>query len=134
MKFNTAIAVFMEFVNFGLENQKEIGKNVIEKMLTLLAPMAPHISEELWKILDHKESIFEEPWSRYDSKLVKEETITLVIQINGKVRDRVEVRVDISQEEAEKLALKSKKVQNWIGNKKVRKTIFVPNKLINFVI
>ena len=147
MKFNTAVASFMEFINFGLENpeglrqvgaygagKKEVGKDVIERMLILLAPMAPHISEELWQMLGHRKSIFKESWPRYDSKLIKEETITFIIQINGKIRDKIKVNVDISQKEAETLAFQSEKVQNWIGNKKIRKVIFVPKKLINLVV
>jgi len=133
-KFNTAIASFMEFVNFAQEHKKEIGKKTLERMLLLLAPFAPHISEELWHVTGHKNSIFEEKWPQYDKRLVKEEKITLVIQINGKVRDKIEVLSGISKEEAKKLALKQKKVQNWIGGKDIKKVIFVSDKLINFVI
>ncbi len=134
MKFNTAIAAFMEFVNFGLENKNEIGREVIERMLILLSPIASHITEELWEELGHKKSIFEESWPKHEPSLVEEETLTLVIQINGKIRDRIEIKAGISQKEAEKLALKKKKVLDWIGGKKIKKTIFVSGKLINFVI
>ena len=149
MKFNTAVSAFMEFLNFGLENKKEIGKDVIERMLLLLSPAAPHLSEELWsrlqsnpdevgiksgRMLGHKKSIFKESWPKYEKELIKEEKINLIIQINGKVRDKIETKVDISQKEAEALALNCKKVQNWIGDKKVKKVIFVAGKLINFVI
>ncbi|MCD6550062.1 leucine--tRNA ligase [bacterium] len=133
-KFNTAIAAFMEFVNFAQANKEKIGKKVLERMLLLLAPFAPHISEELWKVTGHQRSIFEEKWPEYNPELVKEETILLVIQVNGKVRDKIEVSADISQEEAKKLALKQEKVQNWIGNKEIKKVIFVPKKLINIVV
>ena len=132
MKFNTAVAAFMEFVNFGLENK--VGKDAIERMLILLAPIAPHICEELWQELGHKKSIFEESWPKYQSKLVKEEVSTLIIQVNGKVRDKIDVKTGIAQKEAEKLAFKSKKVQKWIGGKKIKKVIFLPSKLINFVV
>jgi len=134
MKFNTAVAAFMEFVNFGLDDEEDIGKDIIERMLILLTPLAPHISEELWEVLDHKESISKEAWPKFNSDLIKEESITLIIQINGKVRDEVEINADISKKEAEKLALKRKKVQDWTENKEIKKTIFVPRKLINFVI
>jgi len=86
------------------------------------------------RMLGHKKSIFEESWPKYDSKLVKEETITFIVQVNGKIRDKIEVKSDISQKEAEALALKSEKVLNWIGNKEIKKVIFVPKKLINLVI
>ena len=134
MKFNTAISSFMEFVNFGLEDKKNIGKDVLERMLILLSSFAPHISEELWFLLGNKKSIFEESWPKYDLKLIKEETINFIIQINGKVRDKIEVKTGLSEKEAKTLALKSEKVQNWIGNKEIKKTIFVSDKLINFVI
>ena len=133
-KFNTAIAAFMEFVNFAQLHKKEIGKEAIERFLLLLAPFAPHLAEELWERIGHKKSIFEERWPQYNKDLIKEERITLVIQINGKVRDKIEVNRDISQEEAKKLALKQKKVQNWIDGKEIKKIIFIPGKLINFVI
>ena len=134
MKFNTAIAAFMEFVNFGLDNKDDIGKDTIERMLILLTPLAPHISEELWEVLGHEKSISKESWAKFDLDLVKEERITLVIQINGKIRDEVEVDASISEKEAEKLALRRKKVQDWTENKEIKKTVFVPRKLINFVI
>jgi len=134
MKFNTAIASFMEFVNFAQQKKEGIGKNVIETMLTLLSPFAPHISEELWSLLGNKKSIFEESWPKYDLKLIKEETINFIIQVNGKVRDKIETKTGLSEKEAKALALKSEKVQNWIGNKEIKKIIFVSDKLINFVI
>jgi len=148
IKFNTLIAAFMEFTNFWQENKKEVSKDIIERFLILLAPMAPHISEELWSRLQsnrgsstksgqnlgHKKSIFLEKWPEYDPKLVKEEIVTLIIQVNGKVRDKIEVEVDIPEEEARKLAFSREKVQNWISGKEIKKVIFVPGKLINIVI
>jgi len=133
-KFNTLIVALMEFANFWQENKKEVSKNIIERFLILLAPMAPHISEELWQNLGHKKSIFLEKWPEYDPTLVKEEIVILIIQINGKVRDKIEVEVGISEEKAKELAFLSKKVQNWISGKEIKKVIFVPGKLINIVI
>jgi len=133
-KFNTAIAAFMEFVNFATENKKEVGKDAIERLLKLLSPMAPHITEELWQSLGNKKSISKEEWPKFLPELVKEETIPLIIQINGKMRDKIEVAVDITQKEAEKLALESKKVQNWTCNKEIKRIIFVSGRLINIVV
>jgi len=133
-KFNTIIAGFMKFLNLGLENKKEVGKDTIEKMLLLLSPFASHISEELWQKLGHKETIFKEKWPEYDRKLIKEEKITLVIQINGRVRDKIEVETDISEEEAKKLTLEREKVKKWTEGKLVKKTVFVPGRLINIVV
>ena len=145
-KFNTAIAAFMEFLNFANLNpegkpsasygasKKEIGRDVIERFLILLAPFAPHITEELWHQLGHRDSIHKQKWPKYNPRLIKEEIITLVIQINGRVRDKIEVEAGISEKKAKELALLSKKIQNWISGKKIKKIIFVPEKLINFVI
>jgi leucyl-tRNA synthetase len=134
MKFNTAVAAFMEFVNFAQENKEKIDKKIIKRFLVLLFPIAPHITEELWSKLGYKKSISKESWPKYDPKLIKEDFATLVVQINGKVRDEIRIKLNISKEEAKKLALKKKKVQNWIDDKEIKKVIFVPGKLINFVI
>ena len=104
------------------------------RSLKLLAPLAPHLAEELWQKLGNKKSIFLEKWPEYDSKLIKEEIVTLVIQVNGKVRDKIEVEVDISEEKAKELVISQKKVKNWIEGKEIKKVIFVPGKLINVVI
>jgi leucyl-tRNA synthetase len=133
-KFNTAIAFFMEFINFSYENKKDIGKDIIERMLILLAPFAPHLTEELWQYLGKKDSIHNQSWPKYDSKLIKEETITFIVQINGKVRDRIKTKADISEKEARKLAISSEKVQKWISGKEIKKVIFISGKLINIVL
>ena len=133
-KFNTAIAAFMEFINLCQERKEEAGKEILGYMLILLYPLAPHISEELWRLLGQKESIALQKWPKYNPKLIKEEIITLVIQINGKVRDKIEVEADISEEKARSLAISREKVKNRIANKEIKKVIFVPGKLINIVI
>ncbi|XOB42677.1 MAG: leucine--tRNA ligase [Candidatus Nealsonbacteria bacterium] len=134
MKFNTAVAAFMEFINFGFKNKDSIGKDVIERMLFLLAPFAPHITEELWRKMGNKDSIHNQSWPKYDKKLAEEKTITLIIQINGRVRDKIEVEVDISEDEARDLTLNREKVKKRILGKSIKKIIFVPGKLINIVI
>jgi len=134
IKFNTIISSFMEFVNFGLENKEEMGRDAVEKMLLLLAPFAPHISEELWHQLGYKDSIYNQSWPVYDENMVKEDKIFLIIQINGKIRDKIEVRKDISEEEAKELTLKSESVRKWTAGKEINKIIFVPGKLINIVV
>ena len=134
MKFNTAISAFMEFLNFAQDNQKEIGRDVIERFLILLAPFAPHITEELWHQLGNKDSIHQQKWPKWDPELVKEEMITLIIQVNGKVRDKVKVKASISEEKAKEIALSSEKIKKWTKGRKIKKVIFVPGKLINIVI
>jgi len=133
-KFNTIIAAFMEFINLAQENREKTGREAIERFLILLSPFAPHISEELWQMLGHKNSIFQEKWPKPEEKFLKRETITLVIQVNGKIRDKIEVASDVSEEEARTLAISQKNVIKWTEGKEVKKIIFVPNKLINIVV
>ncbi len=130
MHFNTAISQMMIFVN----GAKEINQEIFEKFLILLAPFAPHLAEELWGKLGYKNSIFKEKWPEYDKKLIKDEIITLVVQVNGKVRDNLEVAADITEAEAKVKALASPKVQKFLAGQKPKKIIFVKGKLINIVI
>jgi leucyl-tRNA synthetase len=132
-KFNTAISQLMICAN-ELEKEEKIEKEIFENFLKLLAPFAPHICEEIWQFLGHKKSIFLVPWPKWDEKLAKEEKITLIIQVNGKVRDKVEVEVDISEERAKELAISRERVKKWIKEKEIKKIIFVPGKLINLVV
>lgn len=132
-KFNTAISQMMIALNKILE-KKQLSSQNYRLLLLLLAPFAPLITEELWSELDNKESIFKENWPAYDENLAKDETIELVLQINGKVRDRIEVPADITAEDAQTLTMQSEKVKKWIGESEVVKVIFVPGKLVNVVI
>jgi leucyl-tRNA synthetase len=136
-RFNTAISALMILVN-KLQN-KNYGIWHLKSLLLLLAPFAPHICEELWRTLNPKPytlkaSIHSQPWPKYDPKLIEEEIITLVIQVNGKVRDKIEVEADISEEKAKELAISREKIKKWLEDKKIKKVVFVPGKLINIVI
>ena len=100
-----------------------------------MAPFAPHFAEELYHQIEKTDkSIFKEKWPEYDPKLIKEETFILVVQVNGKVRDQIEVPVGISEGEAKELALKSEKIQKWLKEKEIKRVIFVKDKLVNFVV
>ena len=138
-RFNTAISALMILVN-KMQKQSQLSTVNCQLLLKLLAPFAPHLSEELWQKyfigsgLDIKNSIHNQPWPKYNPKLIKEETLTLIIQINGKVRDKVEVEADISEERAEELVISREKVQKWIERKEIKKVIFIPGKLINIVV
>jgi len=144
-RFNTAVSALMILTN-ELEKAQELSVISYQSLVKLLAPMAPHVSEEIWQKLGgpkgkplasygaSKKSIFFEKWPKYKPELVKEEIITLVIQVNGKIRDKIEVEADISEEKAKELALDREKVQNWIEGKEIKKIVFVPGKLINIVI
>lgn len=132
MKFNTAISALMTFMNEC--NNEELGKKDLQKFLIILSPFAPHITEELWQAVGFAGQCSKQEWPFFDEKLIHERTVTLIVQINGKVRDKVEIASGTSQKEVEKIAMTSQKVKNWIGNKEAKKVIFVPNKLINIVI
>ncbi|MFH1938183.1 MAG: leucine--tRNA ligase [Patescibacteria group bacterium] len=134
MKFNTAIAALMEFVNSWMEQGKSLSKKDADIFLKLLSPFAPHITEELWECLGYKKSISLEKWPQYDEKSTQEETWSLIIQINGKVRDKIEVKKGISEKEAKELALSQEKIKKWLENKKPKKIIYIPNRLINLVV
>jgi leucyl-tRNA synthetase len=133
MKFNTAVSQLMILVN-EFEKQGNLSREIYETFLKLLAPFAPHIAEELWQKLGHKKSIHLEKWPQYNPRLIQEEKFQLVIQLNGKVRDKIEVDADISEAEAKKLALSQEKIKKWLEEKEIKKTIFIPGRLINIVI
>ncbi len=133
LKYNTAISALMILLN-ELEKSQHCGITTLEQFLKLLAPFAPFMTEELWEELGRKTSIHLEPWPKYDIKLIHEDKFELVIQINGRIRDKISVETGISQKEAEKLALSQEKIKIWLKDKKVKKIIFVPNRLINFVL
>jgi leucyl-tRNA synthetase len=132
-RFNTAISALMILVN-EMQKQDENTFRPMRTLLLLLAPFAPHLAEELWLKIGEKDSIHNQKWPEYDPKLIEEAKIQLIIQINGRVRDKVEVPINISQEEAEEIVLKREKVKKWIEGKEVKKIIFVPGKLINLVV
>ena len=145
--FNTAIAAVMELLNdmttykqevIDKDNvsteSKKIWKEVLEKVILLIAPFAPHIADELLEIIGHDTFTFEEKWPEFEEELTKENKINLVIQINGKIRDTVPAIIGISKEECEKLAFASEKTKKFIEGKEVVKVIVVPNKLVNIVV
>ena len=133
LSFNTAISAMMIFVNECLK-QDSLPKAAMAKFLILLAPFAPHIAEELWVDMGNAESIFLSTWPEYNPKMIIDVNIKLVVQVNGKLRDTLEVPADILEVDAKKLALASEKVQKWIKRKELRKIIFVKGKLISIVV
>ncbi|MFW0862628.1 MAG: leucine--tRNA ligase [Candidatus Komeilibacteria bacterium] len=129
-RFNTAISAMMILIN----EVKALDKESYEKFLIILAPFAPHLCEELWFNLGNKESIFKEKWPNYDEKYLKEDSFELVFQVNGKVRDKLNVKVGITQKEVEELVKSSERVQKFLEGNEPKKVIYVPNKLVNIVI
>ena len=137
-RFNTAIAALMSFRNVLKSAPEAAGSDVwqkcLEGMLLMLAPIAPHITEELWqKIKPDSGSIHQQAWPEYDESLIVEEMVTMVVQINGKVRDRIEMPAGINKEEAQKAALEAPKVQSYLEGMQIRKVIVVPERLVNIV-
>jgi len=137
-RFNTAIAAVMSFRNVLKTEAEATGSEVwnecLEGMLLMLAPIAPHITEELWqKLKPGSGSIHRQPWPVFDEELAAEDLITLVVQVNGKVRDRLEIPAGTSKEETEKSALAAPKVRSYLEGRKIHKVIVVPERLVNIV-
>ncbi|OGE38953.1 leucine--tRNA ligase [Candidatus Daviesbacteria bacterium RIFCSPHIGHO2_12_FULL_37_11] len=135
LRFNTAISSLMEFLNF-IFKQKRASKMTVKILLLLLAPFAPHITEEMWLSIREKYSIHKQSWPKIDSKYLEEVQINVVIQVNGKVRDTILIEKDMksNKEIVEKLALESENLKKFINKTKPKKVIYIPGKIINFVI
>ena len=134
LRFNTAISQMMVFINECYKNTN-VPLEYLEGFIKLLNPVAPHITEELYHtILNKTDSIANSNWPTYIEELTKENTITFVVQVNGKIRDKIEAEATISKEEMEKLALASDKVQAFINGAPLRKVVVVPGKIVNIVI
>ncbi|MHC4749353.1 MAG: leucine--tRNA ligase, partial [Planctomycetota bacterium] len=131
--FNTAISAMMIFVNH-LNKQSIMPKAVVEKLVLILAPFAPHIAEELWEKLGHTESLAYEPWPEYDSELIKEKEVELAVQVNGKIKDRIVVSADADEEQIKQKALSGKKVIAAMSGKEPKKIIVIKSRLVNIVI
>jgi len=140
IRLNTMIAALMEYTNYLAKAKEEeiisqaAWDQAIETLLLLLAPTAPHLAEELWQRTGREYSIHNQSWPKWDEVLAKEEEITLVVQVNGKLRDRIAVPVSITEDEAKEKALASQKVKNHIEGKKIIKTIYVEGRLVNIVV
>jgi leucyl-tRNA synthetase len=132
--FNTPIAAVMELVNeLSRAPDDPAAMFAAETVLSLIQPYAPHIAEELWERLGH-ERLWEQPWPVADQRLLQRETFELVIQVNGKVRDRVEVAADLPEDELIERAKASPRVQAHLDGKEIRQAIVVPRKLVNLVV
>jgi leucyl-tRNA synthetase len=136
LSFNTAIAALMEALNElrGLSLGTELRREAAQTLILLLAPFAPHLAEELWERLGGSYSVHQQPWPQWDEALISAETVTLVIQVNGKVRDRIEVPADIDEASARALALNSEAVQRHMDGRRPKRVIVVPGKLVNVVV
>ncbi len=131
--YNTSISAFMICVN-ELTQQKCHNAQVLSQLLTVLAPFAPHVTEQLWHDMGNTETIFNAAWPVHDEKYLKEDTVTYAVQFNGKVRYNIEVSAELPREEVEKVALSHEGAAKWIDGKTIRKVIVVPRKIVNIVV
>ena len=139
-RFNTAIAHLMELTT-ALARARDAGgietvtwERSVETLILLVAPLAPHVTEELWERRGKPYSIHQQAWPEFDESLVVEETVEIVVQVNGRVRDRLTLAADASEDEARERALASDRVRGWVEGKEPRRVIYVPGKLLNIVV
>jgi leucyl-tRNA synthetase len=137
-RFNTAIAALMEHTNYLLAIKGEVGEeewnNALRAFVLILAPFAPHHAEEMWAAMGESYSVHQQAWPAWNETLIVAEEITLVVQVNGKLRDRIEVRTDITEEAAKELALSSERVRPHVEGREIRKSVYVPGRLVNLVV
>jgi leucyl-tRNA synthetase len=137
-RFNTALAALMEHTSYLLAIKGEVGESewseALRKFVLVLAPLAPHHAEEMWALMGQPYSVHEGAWPEWDEGLIAQEEITLVVQVNGKLRDRIEAPADVSEEMAKELALASEKVRPHVEGRTIRKSVYVPGRLVNFVV
>jgi len=141
--FNTAISAVMELVNMLYQVKRpdkedtkglSVVRKTIENIIILLNPIVPHVTEELWEMIGGKGKLSDMSWPSYDESVAAEEEITIAIQVNGKLRSKIQVSADETDEKVKELALNNERIQNFIGDKKVIKEIYVPKKLVNIVV
>ena len=133
MAFNTAISAMMVFTNH-LTGLKSVPHEPLHKLTLMIAPFAPHLAEEIWSMLGHEETITYEPWPTFDEALCEEDTVTLGVQVNGKARGVIELPKDADEATAKELALANEKVAKFVGDKEIKKFIYVPGRIVNVVV
>ena len=131
-RFNTAVAALMEFLNM-LEKEAAVSKNILSVYVQLLAPYAPHLAEELWQRLGHDEFIVRSTWPAYDESVLAKASVTLPVQVNGKVRGNLTVEPDAEQADIESQARELGNVARHLEDKKIARVVYVPGRMINFV-
>jgi leucyl-tRNA synthetase len=141
LNFNTAIAAQMETVNqlYKLKESDHFGnamawKFVIESLLQLLAPFAPHLAEELWQQIGHEESVHTSQWPTFDEAYLQSDTMNIVVQVNGKVRSQLQLTSDSDEAATVSAAYANGKIVTLLNGKTIKKTVYVPGKLVNFVV
>lgn len=133
LHYNTAIAAIMELLNF-LSKKEQISKKTHATLLQLLAPFAPHITEELWDMIGQDYSIHTSRWPTFEEKYLKQDTVEIIVQVNGKMRDKVTVAAGSDQKDVELIALQQEPIKKYVGDSTIRKVIYIQNKLLNIVV
>ncbi len=134
LRFNTAVSSLMDHLNYLAKlRPEEMGRFAAETFVLMLAPMAPHVTEEMWRALGHHTSVHLEPWPKFDPNLARDEMVTVVVQVNGKVRDRLEVIAGASEADVRQLALKSEAVTRHLAGKTPTKFIFIKDRMLSIV-
>jgi leucyl-tRNA synthetase len=133
MRFHTALSALMVFLNEAQKTDR-LPRTMAESFVLLLAPFAPHLGEELWQRLGHAETLAYEVWPTYDPELIRDETITMAVQVNGKLRATIDLAADVDKETALFAARSQEKVAIHLEGKTIRREIVVPGRLVNFVV
>ncbi|MDO8521439.1 MAG: class I tRNA ligase family protein, partial [bacterium] len=131
--FNTAISQLMIFLNH-IEKLEQIPAAIFKKLVPLIAPFAPHITEELWHELGNTGSVHAAPWPTFDGEKARSDTKTIAIQVNGKLRGTLQIGEETSEEEVRNEARTKPEVKKWLDGKNVKKVIFISGRTINFVV
>jgi leucyl-tRNA synthetase len=135
MRFNTALAALMDQLNYIQKlGPEELGRFAIESYVLMIAPMAPFVAEEFWRELGHNSSIHLEAWPKFDPELTRDEMITIPVQVNGKVRDRLQIEADAPEEQVREMALHSEAVARHLNGKSPKKVIYIAGKLVSIVV
>jgi leucyl-tRNA synthetase len=133
LRFNTGIAELIK-LNNELNKLPAIPRELAENLTLMLAPFAPHLAEELWSRLGHTKSLARRPWPEYDEKKLLESTMELPVQVNGKLRDKISVPADADEATILSTAQQAVGAQQWLAGKEIKKKLYVPKKLVNFVV
>jgi leucyl-tRNA synthetase len=133
MRFNTAVSAMMVLANH-LNGLDAAPRGAIEKLLQVLAPYAPHLAEELWNQLGHRDLIAEQPWPAYDPTLCIDDVIEIGVQVNGKARGRVKLAKDAPEAVARSESLKDENVAKFVADKPIKKFVYVPGRIVNFIV
>jgi len=133
LDYNTAISAMMEYLN-TVRDEHVVARQSTEPLIVMVAPYAPHLAEELWSLFGHERSVFTAPWPGFDERLAAAGDVEVVVQVNGKVRGRVTVSRGASEAEVVARAMQEEAVRKFVDGKPVRKTVYVQDRLLNFVV